>query len=164
LLINFQVLNKMETTAKYAPIKERIIGQVFDSPVDFAGIPHGVSNAATGNPLLRSFMKFSIISYLNLTNRYTQKVFTARSALFHNTPVRSPSLFLYSRDDAVANIRDIQTVENTWRDKLGMRVTSKCWNSSPHVSHFYVHQQEYIETLRSFLQDINLCSGIKISG
>ena len=154
------MLNKIETNAKYSPVKNRIIGQVFDSPVDLVGIPHGVSNAATKSPTLRSAMKMLITSYLHVTHKYTQSVFTARSKLFHNTPVHSPSLFLYSRDDPIANMKDIQTVENTWRNRLGMRVTSKCWDSSPHVSHFYVHQQEYVDTLRTFLKEIELHSDL----
>lgn len=146
----------MKTNAKYGSVKNRIIGQVFDSPVDFDGIPTGVSNAATTNPFVRSAMKLAISLYLNATSKYTQKVFMARSRLLHNTPVRCPSLFFYSCDDYIADINNIQLLENKWRTKHGMHVVSKCWDSSPHVSHFYVHQDEYIATLKSFLRDIKL--------
>lgn len=150
------VLNLMETSDKFSPVKDRIRGQVFDSPVDFAGIPYGISNATSENPVLRWLMRSSIESYLAVFARYTTKVYLAHSHLFHNNPVRSPALFLFSKDDKIADVNTCQACADHWKDKLNMNVRQKCFDSSPHVSHFYVHNKEYIEAVKNFLSDLKI--------
>ena len=102
------VLSLMENLEKFSPVKSRILGQVFDSPVDFHGIPYGISNAASENPFVRWLMKSSIESYLALFARYTTKIYVEHSHLFHNNPVRAPALFLFSKDDKVADVNTYQ--------------------------------------------------------
>ncbi|EDO49233.1 predicted protein [Nematostella vectensis] len=144
-----QVLHQMETNVDYSSVKDRILGQVFDSPVSFSGIPHGVSNAAMKNPALRSLMKSTIQAYLKTTAKYTTDIYLARQQLFYNNPVRSPTLLLYSKTDEVADAKICEHASNMW-ENLGMDVTSVCWDNSPHVSHFYVHQKEYVQAVESF--------------
>lgn len=151
-----QTLHKIVTEPKYASVKDRIIGQIFDSPVDIDNIPYGVSNAATDNRLLKNTLKFSIDSYLNLTRKYTMDKFLARSKLFFNNPVHSPALFLFSNDDPVALPEACERCVAQWKDELGMDVTSKKWDSSPHVSHFYKHQEEYTSLLVEFLKKVGV--------
>jgi len=150
------VLNLMEKLDKFSPVKSRIRGQVFDSPVDFHGIPYGISNAASENPFVRWLMKSSIESYLALFARYTTKVYVAHSHLFHNNPVRSPALFLFSKDDKVADVNRCQACADHWKVKLNMNVRQKCFESSPHVSHFYVHNKEYTQAVKDFLSDLEV--------
>lgn len=150
------VLNLMEKLDKFSPVKTRIRGQVFDSPVDFHGIPYGISNAASENPFVRWLMKSSIESYLALFARYTTKIYVAHSHLFHNNPVRSPALFLFSKDDKVADVNTCQACADHWKDKLNMNVRQKCFDSSPHVSHFYVHNKEYTQAVKDFLSDLDV--------
>lgn len=150
------VLNLMEQLDKFSPVKERILGQVFDSPVDFDGIPYGVSNAASQNPFIRWLMKSSIESYLTIFAKYTSKVYVAHSQLFHNNPVRSPALFLFSKDDKIADVKTCQACADYWREKLNMNVNYVCFDSSPHVSHFYVHNKEYTQAVKDFLKVVNV--------
>ena len=149
------VLKKIVTMERFIPVKDRIAGQVYDSPVDFAGVPNGIAKAVTKNAILRNTITTSIDSYLNLTHRYTKKIYLEQSELFHNNPVRSPTLFLFSKDDAIADVDTIYKCQLHYR-KLGIPVVSQCWDSSPHVSHFYVHQKEYTKLLTNFLRDLNL--------
>lgn len=146
----------MEKLDKFSPVKDRIRGQVFDSPVDFHGIPYGISNAASENPFVRWLMRSSIDSYLAVFARYTMKVYVAHSHLFHNNPVRSPALFLFSKDDKVADVNTCQACADHWKDKLNMNVRQMCFDSSPHVSHFYVHNKEYTQAVKDFLSDLNV--------
>lgn len=51
--------------------------QVFDSPVDFEGVPRGFSNVLVSNPLLRSTLRKLLETYLKVmqsqvTNHYLQ--------------------------------------------------------------------------------------------
>lgn len=136
-------------------MQDRIIGQIFDSPVDFDNIPYGISNAATENAILRNTMRLSIQSYFKLTQKHTMDKFLARSKLFLGNPVRAPALILFSNDDPVALPEACERCVTKWRD-LGIDVTSKKWDSSPHVSHFYKHQEEYLELLMEFLQKVGI--------
>ena len=149
-----QFLNQVVNTEEYNPVKNRIIGQIFDSPVDFQGIPHGVSNAATKNPILRMLMKNGIESYLSITSKYTSRVFRERSELFHNIPVHCPSLFLFSKSDEVCDEVKIKEITNYWKTKLMMDVSEKCWDTSAHVSHFYAHRDEYTNMVDTFFKRV----------
>ena len=141
---------------RFSSVKERIRGQVLDSPVDFHGIPYGVSNAASENPFVRWLMKSSIEAYLAIFARHTTKVYLAHSHLFHNNPVRSPALFFFSKDDKVADVDTCQACADYWKNELNMTVSQQCFESSPHVSHFYVHNKEYTEAVKKFLRDLNV--------
>ena len=151
-----QTLNKIVTDPKYASVKDRIIGQIFDSPVDFDNIPYGVSNAATDNRVLKNMFKFSIESYFALTRKYTMDQYLAISKLFLSNPVHTPALFLFSTDDPVALPEACERCVAQWKDQLGMDVTSKKWDSSSHVSHFYKHQEEYTLLLVDFLKKVSI--------
>lgn len=59
-----------------------------------------------------------------------------------------PTLVFLSKDDEVANYEHQFEVIGKWRKK-GVPVVAKCWDQSPHVSHFFKHPDEY----RSFLDD-----------
>jgi hypothetical protein len=149
-----QVVNQMVSDGKYTPVKERIIGQVFDSPVDFQGIPHGISNAALKHPILRSLLKNGIEAYLKATAKHTSKIYMERSELFFNNPVQSPSLFLFSKSDEVSDSARCEVVAGHWKNNLGIDVTSKCWDTSPHVSHFYVHTNDYVNAVNNFIEQV----------
>ena len=154
------VLNLMEKLDKFSPVKKRILGQVFDSPVDFHGIPFGVSNAAAENPFLRWLMRSSIEFYLTVFARYTTKVYVARSHLFHNNPVRSPALFLFSKDDKVADVKACQACADRWKETLNMSVSQVCFESSPHVSHFYVYNKEYTQAVKDFMSAVKIPAAV----
>ena len=149
------VMRKMESEEKYKSVKGRICGQVIDSPVDAVGVPYGVSNATFDSAFLRSFMQRSIESYLALTSRFTWDKYLAQSNIFHNNPVRTPALFLFSEDDRVADVKRCQACADYWRDNLSMDVAVKRWQSSPHVSHFHVHNEEYSDAVDHFVRKIN---------
>lgn len=77
------------------------------------------------------------------------------SQMFHGTMVRSPALFLLSKNDPVGSASSNMSVRNDW-ESLGVACTWKCWDKSPHVGHFRRHQEEYIEALFNHLEMINL--------
>lgn len=149
-----QVVNQVVNTNKFKPVKERIIGQIFDSPVDFQGIPNGISNAATKNPALHSLVKNGIESYLKLTSKYTSDIYMERSELFYNMPITCPSMFLFSTSDIVSDSARIEVVSTNWKSNLDIDVTKKCWDKSKHVSHFYTYPDEYKTLVNSFFEKV----------
>ena len=89
--------------------------------------------------------------------------FMARSQLFLSNPVRAPALILFSNDDPVAFPEGCERCVEKWRG-LGMDVTSKKWDSSPHVSHFYKHREEYLKLLNEFVQKVGIAQRREHSG
>ena len=75
------------------------------------------------------------------------------SAAFHRNSLRLPSLFLYSRADPIGVADIIEGVMDNWR-RQEITVSHKCWDHSPHVSHFHHHPDEYVETLLTFLDSL----------
>lgn len=145
----------MMSDPKYSSVQDRIIGQILDSPVDLHDIPFGISNAATENVLLKNAMRLSINLYFKLTYKYTMEKFSVCSKILYGNPVRAPALFLFSDDDPVAASESCERCVELWKE-LGMDVMSKKWDSSPHVSHFYKHQQEYLELWLKFLKKVGI--------
>ncbi|XP_033751705.1 transmembrane protein 53-B-like [Pecten maximus] len=137
-------LNTEETVAR-----DLLIAQVFDSPVDFDGIPVGFSKVLTNNPALRFLIRNSLHLYMATFKTNVSKYLKASEA-FKLNKYHVPSLFLYSKADPVGNPITIESViEDFHQRKIPVR--SQCWHDSPHVSHFHYYPKEYVEILTSFL-------------
>lgn len=137
-------LNSEETVAR-----DLLIAQVFDSPVDFDGIPEGFSKVLTKNPALRFLIRNSLHLYMATFKTNVSKFLKASEA-FKLNKYHVPSLFLYSKADPVGNPVTIERViEDFHQRKIAVR--SKCWHDSPHVSHYHYYPQEYVEILTAFL-------------
>ncbi|XP_022083868.1 transmembrane protein 53-like isoform X2 [Acanthaster planci] len=136
-------------------ITSRIIGQIYDSPVDFNEVPIGMSKALLKNPILQKTMHVSLDSYLRLMYRPVTQHYLKSSEVFFHNPVPAPSLFFYSHTDLVATADASQRAIASLQNKMGYKnVYSKAFQDSPHVSHMYKHRDEYMETLMKFLESI----------
>lgn len=140
---------------RFHDMSNRIRGQVFDSPVDFEGVPRGVGLAMTANPVLQKTIKASLDGYLGLFKNQVTQHYIRSSDAFHRNPLRSPSLVFYSRNDPIGTPGPIETLMGNW-SRQGIPVTSRCWDDTPHVSHFLHHPVQYIGALNSFLDSIGL--------
>ncbi|XP_071809512.1 transmembrane protein 53-like [Asterias amurensis] len=136
-------------------ITRRIIGQIYDSPVDLQNIPVGISKALTKNPLAQRSMQTSLQMYLRVMNSAATKHYHKSSYTFHHNPVSAPSLFFYSHTDPVGTAESNERVMSSLKTNMGYEnVYSKAFEDSPHVSHMYKHQNEYMSTLKGFLSQI----------
>ncbi|XP_033751704.1 transmembrane protein 53-B-like [Pecten maximus] len=145
LIAEFHVkLNTEETIAR-----DLLIAQVFDSPVDFDGIPIGFSTALTNNPALRFFIRNSLNLYM-ATNKTSVSKFLKASEAFKLNKYHVPSLFLYSKADLVVSSDTVDGFVKGYQQRK-VPVQSKCWQDSRHVSHYYSYPEEYIGVLTVFL-------------
>ncbi|XP_038052109.1 transmembrane protein 53-like [Patiria miniata] len=136
-------------------ITSRIIGQIYDSPVDFNEVPIGMSKALLKNPLLQKTLHMSLDSYLRVMYRPVTQHYLRSSDVFFHNPVPAPSLFFYSHTDLVATADASQRAIASLQNKMGYKnVYSKSFEDSPHVSHMYKHRDEYMEALMKFLEGI----------
>eukprot|EP00058_Branchiostoma_floridae_P012067 XP_002597555.1 hypothetical protein BRAFLDRAFT_82340 [Branchiostoma floridae] len=147
-----ETLLKSLETSEGSMMKDRIMGQIFDSLVDFYGIPDSVSTAMFKNPLLRTIMRTMIKTYMTALYKPVTSNYIRASEMLHSRPVRSPALFLYSKlDPAFASN---ERLAKAFVKKEGTSVYYKCWDDSPHVQHMYKHPIEYVEIMDSFLSHL----------
>jgi hypothetical protein len=65
-------------------------------------------------------------------------------------PFSWPQLFLYSTTDKLILYKDIEKFAERRRQR-GVNVSAIRFDDSPHVKHFFVHREIYINTICSFL-------------
>ena len=145
----------LENPQSNGQLPDRIIGQIFDSPVDIQGVPFGVSRAVTDNKVLQNIIQSSLELYLKVSENYTTKYYLKSSAAFHKNEMKVPSLLLYSERDPIGEAGQIELVMNKWKNN-GTVVHSRKWEDSHHVSHYHQHPVEYIASLNQFLASIGL--------
>ena len=66
-------------------------------------------------------------------------------------PSRWPQMYLYSKADKIVNYKYVEQVVDH-RMKLGVDVTSHCYENSEHVAHLRKYRESYINLCTSFLQ------------
>ncbi|XP_078671006.1 transmembrane protein 53-like [Branchiostoma floridae x Branchiostoma belcheri] len=148
------LLKSLENSPEEGGMKDRIMGQIFDSPVDFGGIPDGLPAAMFKSPLIRATLRTLIKTYMAVMYKPVTSNYIRASEIFHHNPVRSPALFLYSKVDPVGTVASIERAARTYVKKGGPPVYYKCWDDSPHVQHMYKHPIEYVEIMDSFLSHL----------
>jgi len=134
---------------------QRIRGQVFDSPVDFEGVPHGVGMALSDVRPVQVAIKSSLNAYTSLFHRQVTSHYHQSSQTFRQNPLRTPSLLLYSKADVVGTPGPIESLIATWRS-VGVPVSCRCWEKSRHVEHYLRDPVNYILELKQFLVSVGL--------
>lgn len=132
----------------------KIAGQVYDSPVDFDGIPFGISRAVTQNPLLQRSIQGAISLFLALrpTNR---AAYTASANLFKANPFSTPTHIFYSHSDPVCDVDRIESVMEAMRQR-GVAVSSSEYHDTDHVQVlFFFFSHTFLHT---FLTQFLVCS------
>jgi len=138
-------------------MSERIRGQVFDSPVDFDGVPRGVGMALSDLRPVQLTIRTSLEAYMGLFRRHVTTHYLESSRTFRRNPLRTPSLVLYSRSDVVGTPGPIESLISEWRG-AGVPVYTHCWQNSRHVRHYLHDPVTYITALNQFLVSIGLVS------
>jgi len=151
-----ELLHKLATNGEVGQaIQERFVGQVLDSPVDVHNVPAGISKAITTIPGLQHSLQMCISSYLRLMDKPVTQYYRRSSAAFRENALELPSHFLYSHADPVGDAKTIEDTMALWRGR-GITVSGKSWTNTPHVSHFLRYPVEYIDSLKAFLQTLDL--------
>ena len=97
---------------------DRIQSAVYDCPVDFDGVPKGVSSAMLGEGTpLQKLGESAIRLYLS---RHTKRG-ESSPAMFHAMPPAPPSLWIYSLNDEILDIPSIEKMIAKWRCRGGVQ-------------------------------------------
>lgn len=153
-----EILQRMISAEKKdGEITNRIIGQIFDSMADLHNIPEGFSKALLkSGSFLQVGVEKALMGYLNLMENRATCHYRRGSHVFYNNPVNVPSLFIYSYTDTVGDATTIQNAMRSLRTNMKYdNIYSKAFEDSPHVSHMYRHKEEYLATLKWYLEKID---------
>ena len=155
-LIGETLVKIFDQPEKYEQVGLRLRGQIFDSPVDYEGVPYGMGKALTKVPILQKLITFSMQQYLTAFYKQTNYHFQRSSQSIHENRLKLPTLFLSSIVDPVSPKEPIDKLIEKWRESGVTEIYEKYWLDSPHVCHFLHHPVEYIEQLNMFLDKIGL--------
>ncbi|XP_017261104.1 uncharacterized protein si:dkey-5i3.5 [Kryptolebias marmoratus] len=140
---------------KYQSVTNRIKGQVYDSLV-VGSLDHmAVGLGKTMFPRWDSLVKRISLLYFSVFKHQTVDYFNLSIDVFWNTPVTAPSLFFFCENDALSDAQTVENLVDYWQ-KHGMDVTAKKWEVSTHAGHLRRHPQEYLTSLDTFLQSLQI--------
>jgi pimeloyl-ACP methyl ester carboxylesterase len=129
---------------------DRIQSAVYDCPVDFDGVPKGVSSAMLGEGTpLQKLGESAIRLYLSAVD--TEK-WESSSAMFHAMPPAPPSLWIYSLNDEILDIPSIEKMIAKWR-RRGDDVQTLVLDESPHVKNLLTAPDAYYDAVRRRVGD-----------
>uniref|UniRef100_G3MRT1 DUF676 domain-containing protein n=1 Tax=Amblyomma maculatum TaxID=34609 RepID=G3MRT1_AMBMU len=135
---------------RYADVVPRFKAQVYDSLVDYQGIPKGFPTAVTKSQVMRKVLELMIRFQRILLYPVSTVHWKASSRAFHDNLLTCPALMINSKSDQVASVETNLLVANKWRTK-GTDVTFCTFNDSKHVQHMGRYPDLYCnEILRLF--------------
>ncbi|XP_014776905.1 transmembrane protein 53 [Octopus bimaculoides] len=151
-----EMLVKMDNEPKkLAALGKRIVGQVFDSPVDKDRVAYGMSVNIGKNYFSQRLIFHLLNQYLKIFKKSVTDHFSKANHAFIRNARRIPTLLLYSYKDSIANPEVIESTISLWEND-GIPVLYKSWNDTKHVSHLQKYPEEYIEILLTFLDRLPL--------
>lgn len=127
--------------------------------LDVPGTAIGVSKSVFPNyPLPQKLLKDYIDFHMRIMYGISTKHYYVAHDYFYNRPLKSPALFLNSENDPIAPMDVIRGLQKFWVQD-GIKVTTKTWESTPHVGHMQRHPDEYKQTVNQFLSSTGIRPG-----
>ncbi|KAJ8599857.1 hypothetical protein CTAYLR_005616 [Chrysophaeum taylorii] len=144
-----------------ASIVPRLRAVVLDSPVDFEGVPRGLSKSvlnfegvpaalSSDSTVPQKALQAMIEGYLYVFSDISRRYLSV-SKTFHEHPYEVPSLWIYSDRDFTASEENIQNVASKWSKRYPDLVEKKKFEGTKHVSHFPAFPGLYEQTIDTFL-------------
>lgn len=142
-------------TTKYETLTKRIKGQVYDSMV-IGSVEHmAIGVGKTVFPKLEFLITRASLAYFSLFKHQTVDYFNTAINAFWNTPVTAPVVLFYCENDPLSNWVVVDELAEDWC-KRGMSVTLQKWEKSTHAGHLKRHPQEYLSTINTFLNSLDV--------
>lgn len=140
---------------QYADVVPRFKAQVYDSLVDYQGIPKGFPTAVTKNQIMRKVLELVIHFQRFLLYPVSTVHWKASSRAFHDNLLTCPALMINSKGDQVASVETNLLVANKWRQK-GTEVTFCTFDDSKHVQHMGRYPDLYCNEVLRLLRKVQL--------
>lgn len=145
-----QFIREVEQRGLSAEFQRRTKAQVFDSPVDYEGIPFGVAKAISDNAAVQKVTEASLQLFMRV-NKPAMHEYVMSSKTFKRNPLRVPTHVMYSHKDPICDAHRIEAVMAEWR-KQGHAVSHSVFDDSEHVQHMRKYYDDYYRDLMAFLK------------
>ncbi|XP_074038383.1 transmembrane protein 53-like lethal (2) k09913 isoform X2 [Leptinotarsa decemlineata] len=141
---------------RYDHIVDRIAGQIWDSAADITEISVGLPvSVFPKNTVLQNALKQYVIYHMKAFDKVATVHYIRSSQMFHTNLVRAPAQIFISKTDPIGTEESNMRVRESW-ENMGIQISWKCFDKSPHVGHFRIHPKEYTAVLNSFLASLNI--------
>eukprot|EP00010_Vexillifera_abyssalis_P007361 CAMPEP_0201548640 /NCGR_PEP_ID=MMETSP0173_2-20130828/5173_1 /ASSEMBLY_ACC=CAM_ASM_000268 /TAXON_ID=218659 /ORGANISM="Vexillifera sp., Strain DIVA3 564/2" /LENGTH=242 /DNA_ID=CAMNT_0047958077 /DNA_START=311 /DNA_END=1039 /DNA_ORIENTATION=- len=150
-----QHLAEMEDVEKAQAIAKSL-HIICDSGVDYQSVPSGIARAATNSKPLQQVIATSVERLLKMKPALRKEHIKASNAFHQLSPLEAQDTFcsmIYSKSDHIADPSVCQDVARKWQES-GFNVEQVCFDSSPHVTHYRNHQEEYEQAIAKVLERI----------
>lgn len=146
----------LNNPSRYQPVMDRFVAQTWDSVAGLMEVPIGVSKAVFVNDgFMRKTLQVLITTYMRVFYSTMTRHLKNSSDNFGTGLVKAPGLFFVSKTDTIGTEETSRGFADNWI-KAGIRVSWKCFDSSPHVGHFVQHREEYIKCWSNHLETVNM--------
>lgn len=150
------LVNMQENPDKRKIIDQKVKAQVWDSIAGVHEVGIGVSKVMFPNNLFMQSASMKLIEqYLKTFNNFCTMHYQKSDDTFHKDPLHAPALIFFSNTDPIGTPEMHFRILNNFMAN-GIKVTSKCFNDSPHIQHFIRHKVEYTKYLLDLLESSHL--------
>ncbi|XP_068226514.1 uncharacterized protein [Palaemon carinicauda] len=151
-----EVMVKMKKDMdKHGVLLDRFVGQIWDSGVDLQSIPEGLPTSITSHEGLRASMRKYLEWYMRLKYKTATVHYENASYLIHQNFINTPTLVMFSDKDPISTPAMNAVIYQKWEAK-NIPVYTKCFEGSPHVSHYMMHRKAYEETVLAFMEKVGM--------
>lgn len=143
----------------YRWYKQNIYGSVFDSIVigTLDNMVTGVALSLSNSPAIQAVVRQIGHVYYRLSSARTLKFYDESVAFFKTQPALAPSLYFFSRDDPMCDVRSIHDLIEMWKREFpSVQISVQSWEHSVHAAHIKYHETDYKAALTRFCEELDL--------
>jgi len=140
---------------KYAGVKSRFAGQIYDSPCELPGIREGVIRSVSDSKAVQDKMVKVLDWFLEHRYEAATKHYVRTQQFYDVNYCGVPALFLYSLTDPISAAGVTTKTINSWHQQ-GFQVYSHIFKDSPHVGHYPRNKKEYAANIYAFIKKLGL--------
>merc|ERR1719383_1286033 len=140
--------------------KDRIVGQLFDSPVYGGSAKFGLPRMIDGmtesiaNPVVKKAAEVAANGYFSFATARVASMDLQIKYFIEDTPA-VPTLLITSQEDRLCDSSLLfENVVEEWRPRFGDRLLFHCFEQGPHARHIQTHPQVYQTLVNDYLNKI----------
>ncbi|XP_018008086.1 uncharacterized protein LOC108665793 isoform X2 [Hyalella azteca] len=129
----------------------RVVGQIYDSPVDFTHFTTGIAHSITSSPAAQNVVETLVEWLLKVRHRAMTRHLVKAADFMHKGPVFAPNLTIFSNSDPMSPLDSNQIIARKWQAR-GMKVRHSIYEhpDTGHCVNFIRYPRRYKEDVYSF--------------
>ncbi|KAF2359770.1 Protein of unknown function DUF829 TMEM53 [Trinorchestia longiramus] len=134
---------------------DKVVGQVYDSPVDLRGVSVGIAHSITSSSMLQCWIRSYVDWFLKARYDAVTRHYERAAQQMYRSPVHAPCLYLFSDNDPMSPEDVNEGIANLWRDRgLSLRGRKFHHKTTGHCLNYVTYPQEYREEIYKFFVEV----------